>query len=100
MTPEQVNDFLENCTDEQAKRFCENVVELVGWATKCRLDEDVQYAGANVVKTVLRQDVPEKYWHYHHHRGCGTDFRGCHPTNCPKDQYERTGIWNPDLVKQ
>jgi len=35
---------------------------------------------------------PDNYWHYHH-IGCGTMYRGCHPTACPKNQYEETGIW-------
>jgi hypothetical protein len=35
---------------------------------------------------------PRNYWHYHH-KDCGRAYRGCHPTACPKDQYEKTGKW-------
>lgn len=38
------------------------------------------------------QDIPEKWWEYHH-RHCGTIYRGCHPTQCPKNVYELTGKW-------
>lgn len=38
---------------------------------------------------------PKNWWEYHHAK-CGIDYRGCHPTLCPKDQYEKTGVWrNP-----
>jgi hypothetical protein len=99
ITSIQLIDFLENCTDEEMRRFCEKIVSLADMAVRYQIDEYVQYAGAEVVKTVLRQKVPNEYWHYHHKR-CGIDFRGCHPTKCPKDQYERTGIWNPNLAKE
>jgi hypothetical protein len=36
---------------------------------------------------------PPPNWCEHHHEECGTRFRGCHPTRCPKDQYEKTGVW-------
>lgn len=39
--------------------------------------------------------LPEKWWH-HHHQDCGTEYRGCHPTKCPKEVYEQTGIWIGD----
>lgn len=35
--------------------------------------------------------APRDYWRFHH-KGCGTEYRGCHP-DCPKDIYERTGVW-------
>ena len=35
---------------------------------------------------------PKKYWEYHH-KDCGRKYRGCHPTKCPKNQYEETGVW-------
>lgn len=38
--------------------------------------------------------APPRDWYRHHHPGCGTEFRGCHP-DCPKDRYEQTGIWKP-----
>ncbi|MFA5314119.1 MAG: HD domain-containing protein [Methanomassiliicoccales archaeon] len=38
-------------------------------------------------------------WYAFHHRDCGTVYRGCHPTKCPKDHYERTGEWKPELAK-
>jgi len=46
-----------------------------------------------------RKDVGEvpKDWHTYHHKNCGTMYRGCDSENCPKDIYERTGVW--DLVK-
>lgn len=31
-------------------------------------------------------------WHMHHKKECGTKYRGCAP-DCPKDVYEKTGIW-------
>lgn len=33
-------------------------------------------------------------WHAHHSEDCGTAYRGCAP-DCPKDRYERTGVWAP-----
>ena len=41
---------------------------------------------------------PRDWWTYHH-KDCGIQYRGCHPDLCPKEQYERTGIWREDLVK-
>jgi hypothetical protein len=38
------------------------------------------------------QTVPTDWWHYHH-GDCRNEYRGCHPTKCPKNQYEKTGIW-------
>jgi len=31
-------------------------------------------------------------WHEHHSKECGTTYRGCAP-DCPKDVYEKTGVW-------
>jgi len=39
-----------------------------------------------------KENVPKEWWK-HHHKDCGTMYRGCHPTKCPKNQYEKTGIW-------
>jgi len=36
--------------------------------------------------------IPNDWWTYHH-KDCGTKYRGCHPTLCPKDVYEKTGEW-------
>jgi hypothetical protein len=38
------------------------------------------------------QDIPKEWWTYHHSH-CGTIYRGCHPTLCPKNVYEHTGKW-------
>lgn len=35
---------------------------------------------------------PKEWWHWHH-KECGSAYRGCHPTKCPKNQYEETGVW-------
>jgi hypothetical protein len=32
-------------------------------------------------------------WHMYHHPFCGTKYRGCHPTRCPKHVFEETGKW-------
>lgn len=34
---------------------------------------------------------PDRYWTYHH-PDCNTALRGCHK-DCPKDRYEKTGVW-------
>lgn len=36
--------------------------------------------------------APKEWWRYHH-QNCGTVYRGCHPTACPKDVFEKTGKW-------
>ncbi len=36
--------------------------------------------------------LPPPDWHDDHARGCGTVRRGC-VRGCPKDTYERTGVW-------
>lgn len=38
---------------------------------------------------------PPRDWWLCHHADCGVRYRGCHPTRCPKDHWERTGIWHP-----
>lgn len=38
------------------------------------------------------EEAPPDYYH-NHHPECGVRYRGCHPSLCPKDQYERTGVW-------
>lgn len=38
------------------------------------------------------QDIPKEWWR-HHHKHCGTLYRGCHPLLCPKNIYEETGEW-------
>jgi hypothetical protein len=43
-------------------------------------------------------EAPEGYWRFHH-PGCGTEYRGCHP-DCPKDIYERTGVWTGPSKKR
>ena len=43
-------------------------------------------------KKLYDGQVPKEWWKYHH-KDCGTKYRGCHPTKCPKNQYETTGIW-------
>jgi hypothetical protein len=35
---------------------------------------------------------PKEWWAWHH-RDCGTAYRGCHPSKCPKNQWEETGVW-------
>ncbi len=38
------------------------------------------------------EKLPENWW-LRHHADCGVKYRGCHPIKCPKDQYEKTGVW-------
>lgn len=40
----------------------------------------------------VRTEIPGN-WTDYHHPNCGTIFRGCDPELCPKDVYERTGVW-------
>lgn len=43
-------------------------------------------------------DKPLEWWQYHH-CDCGTRYRGCSP-ECPKDVFERTGLWiGPAIVR-
>ena len=42
--------------------------------------------------TALLRQAPRHPSRFHH-KDCGTAYRGCHPTKCPKDQYEQTGVW-------
>jgi len=46
----------------------------------------------NKSKKKVDEKVPKEWWK-HHYKDCGTAYRGCHPTKCPKNQYEKTGIW-------
>ena len=42
--------------------------------------------------------APPQYWRFHH-KGCGTEYRGCHP-ECPKHVYELTGKWTgPSFIR-
>jgi hypothetical protein len=47
----------------------------------------------------IKQKAPKNYYAYHH-QDCGTKYRGCHPTLCPKNEYEKTGVWNRKLIKR
>ncbi len=44
------------------------------------------------VKIMAGRQAPAD-WDAYHHKDCGTQYRGCHPSKCPKNQYEQTGIW-------
>lgn len=44
-------------------------------------------------KKAAKSIEPPEDWHKYHHADCGTQYRGCHPTLCPKNQFEETGIW-------
>jgi hypothetical protein len=46
----------------------------------------------NKSKKKVDEKVPKEWWK-HHYKDCGMAYRGCHPTKCPKNQYEKTGIW-------
>jgi len=46
-------------------------------------------------QTQLTTCPPADWWTYHH-KDCGTKYRGCHPSLCPKDQYAKTGVWIPE----
>lgn len=49
----------------------------------------------------FRRVAQPKDWWIYHHAECGTKYRGCHPTQCPKENFERTGVWcrnYPDLI--
>jgi hypothetical protein len=41
--------------------------------------------------------TPPKNHMYYHHPDCFVNYRGCHTTKCPKDQYEKTGKWRFSL---
>lgn len=41
---------------------------------------------------VEKDEAPENWFRFHHMQ-CGTIYRGCHPTKCPKHVYEETGRW-------
>lgn len=58
-------------------------LSVIGYFNQCELSKN--------------PPAPDDY-HTHHHRNCGTKYRGCDPVNCPKDQYEKTGIWKPELL--
>ncbi len=47
--------------------------------------------------TTLRQRLIPTNWYHIHHPYCGTKYRGCHPSKCPKDQYEKTGTWKDSI---
>ena len=52
------------------------------------------------IKQVFKKgEAPEDYFAFHH-KNCGTKFRGCDPENCPKEHYEKTGYWKPELLKK
>ena len=66
-------------------------------------DRGVRYNGTNmeeICEQILsgklepwyKNLVPKDYYRYHH-PDCGTSYRGCHPSKCPKNQYETTGVW-------
>ena len=38
-------------------------------------------------------DKVPKDWYTYHHANCGTRYRGCDPSLCPKNVYEKTGKW-------
>lgn len=40
----------------------------------------------------LKPGMPSD-WGKYHHKDCGSVYRGCHPTLCPKNVYEETGEW-------
>lgn len=39
-----------------------------------------------------KKTIPDNWWTYHH-EDCGTKYRDCHPSKCPKNVYEKTGKW-------
>ncbi len=39
-------------------------------------------------------------WQTVHHPYCGKEYRDCHPTLCPKEHFENTGSWRPELLQQ
>lgn len=73
---------------------------------KC--DEDIQEEIRNTMAEIIAEEMrsaPEKLdlpedWYRNHHKDCGTQYRGCHPTLCPKEHYEQTGEWKPELSEQ
>lgn len=79
-------------TDEEARSLLEQLKE----------EREIIYSNRPKdlkEKASLRTTAPANYWLYHH-PGCGTDYRGCHPTKCPKNEYEKTGIWQQALVEK
>lgn len=49
--------------------------------------------GESNVPEELNDPKAPKNWSDYHHKDCWTQYRGCHPRLCPKDQYEKTGNW-------
>lgn len=90
------------------RRWCHCLWHLMHLRAHCAVDvqDDFELFGG-VTKRISctcgkvfwqrEPEVPENWWQYHH-CNCGTKFRGCDPDRCPKDIYERTGVWRKDLI--
>lgn len=78
-------------TDKEAKLLYEELKE----------EREIIFDGAKKMMgdASLNTTAPTKYWLYHH-PGCGTDYRGCHPSKCPKNEYEKTRVWQQPLVDE
>ena len=58
-----------------------------------KLDAVVAEEPAEGEAIKLNDPMAPVNWCEHHHKNCGTKFRGCDPKLCAKDHYERTGVW-------
>lgn len=65
---------------------------------KSKIDLDSRIESAILVYHTNEPYVPAD-WATYHHKNCGTKYRGCDPYNCPKEIFESTGEWKPELLK-
>lgn len=91
---DEVNKCIVLCFNCHAK--VEKNLLQIDHSKRCHINEHFQiskYTKAVSPKKAAKSIEPPEDWHEHHHADCGTQYRGCHPTLCPKNQYEETGIW-------
>jgi len=82
-------------------RLCEALYKIARQGGDTR--DDLFYLEDKFVKKVLDDwvfDTVPVDWDQYHHSDCGIRYRGCHPTHCPKDQYEKTGEWEYPLIEK
>lgn len=84
--------FMEGWAAAEAAQKKVEPVELV-------LDQPIDHRTGEVSREPQPgDDTPPDNWWQNHHPHCGTQYRGCHPTACPSDHFDRTGKWVPDLA--
>jgi hypothetical protein len=101
-----IGDLLKPTDSTDYKKLCIELTEILEKiqtcedcipGAACKKHNEIYF---NCLKQILlevhKNNAPENWWN-HHHPDCGTAYRGCPPTLCPKDQYEKTGIWRSPL---